>query len=381
MRLTARTRLTLLYTVLTAFSGAVLATIVLVLTFMPVTSRPPKIPASKVLIMDKSTVQSIGEDAKAQARQELIDRVTLGAGIGVGVLTLGSAGLGWFLAGRVLRPVHMVSGTARRLSEQNLHERIPVSGPRDEMRELAETFNDMLARLQRSFDAQSHFAANAAHELRGPMTTQRTLVEVAASAPDAGDGLHELATSLSPVLDRQERLINGLLELAWSEHGVTTVETVRLDSVVRSALARHLGHATADLVPCVVMGDPTLLDLLVDNLIRNAFTHGDEVRVSTTKDTFTVENTGPVITAERLADLVQPFRRGARDRVDGNGSGLGLAIVDAVTRAHDASLSLTPRPRGGIHATVRFQAAATGQLSGQVTSSSAAGSNNAGVLP
>jgi signal transduction histidine kinase len=350
----------LLYSLLIAFSGAALTTLVIVMTFMPGTSPttkaspPPKLTEGKVLVVDKTAYQNYGDDVKAQARRELIDRLMLYAGVGIGLLTLGSAGLGWFLAGRVLRPVHAVSGTARRLSEQNLHERIPVSGPHDEMRELAETFNAMLARLQRSFDAQSHFAANAAHELRGPMTTQRTLVEVAASAPDADDGLRELATTLGPVLDRQERLINGLLELAWSEHGVTTVEAVRLDRVVRSALARQSGKATADLAPCVVKGDPTLLDLLVDNLIRNAFTHGGQVWVTTATSTLTVENTGVVIAAERLADLVQPFRRGTRDRLGSNGSGLGLTIVDAVTRAHDASLSLTPRPGGGIRATVHF---------------------------
>src|SRR5262249_53371951 len=147
-------------------------------------------------------------------------------------------GLGWWVAGRVLRPVHVVSGTARRLSEQNLHERIPVHGPHDEMRELAETFNGMLARLQRSFDAQSHFAANASHELRGPMTTQRTLVEVAAGTEGASADLRELTDALRPVLGRQERLVDGLLALAWSEHGTATIEPVRLDELVRTAMSR-----------------------------------------------------------------------------------------------------------------------------------------------
>ncbi|SMD09165.1 sensor histidine kinase [Kibdelosporangium aridum] len=351
MRLTARTRLTLLFSALIAFSGAVLAVIVIVLAFTPNRANAePKIPANKVVVMEKSQIDQLGVDIKAQARTELLDRLMLGAGIGIGVLTVGSAGLGWLLAGRVLRPVHVVSGTARRLSQQNLHERIPVSGPQDEMRELAETFNDMLARLQRSFDAQSHFAANAAHELRGPMTTQRTLVEVAACAPDAPPPLRELASSLGPVLDRQERLVNGLLELAWSEHGVTKVEPVRVDSLVRAP------GASLSLQPLTVRGDPTLLDLMVDNLVRNAFTHGREVWVSTTSDSLCVENTGEVVPAERLATLTEPFRRGSQDRLNSNGTGLGLAIVNAVVRAHNASLELTPRPGGGIRATVRFPA-------------------------
>jgi signal transduction histidine kinase len=358
-------RLTLLFSALIALSGTAVAVLVIVLSFNPVsTNAADKLPPGKEtvtmtpppskLAAGKSEAEAFAKEIKAQARSELLDRLMTGAGIAIGVLTVASAGLGWLLAGRVLRPVHVVSGTARRLSEQNLHERIPVSGPRDEMRELAETFNDMLARLQRSFDAQSHFAANAAHELRGPMTTQRTLVEVAASAPDAGHGLRELATTLSPVLDRQERLVNGLLELAWSENGVTEVEHVRLDSVVQSALDRYDRTATTDLGPCVVKGDPTLLDLLVDNLIRNAFTHGDTVWVTTTSDALIVENTGAVITPERLANLVEPFRRGTQDRLTSSGTGLGLAIVSAVSRAHNADLTLTPRPDGGIRATVRF---------------------------
>jgi signal transduction histidine kinase len=356
MKLTARARLTLLFSALIAFSGAALAVIVIVLTFTPTgTTTPPKVPpGKKVVVEDRATAEQLAVDMKTQARLELLDRLMTGAGIGIGVLTVASGGLGWLLAGRVLRPVHVVSGTARRLSEQNLHERIPVTGPDDEMRELAETFNGMLARLQRSFDAQSHFAANAAHELRGPMTTQRTLVEVAAGASDAPPPLVDLARTLAPVLERQERLVDGLLALAWSEHGVTTVENVCLDSLVRSVLSRRACTAKTALSGSVVRGDPVLLDLLVDNLVRNAITHGGRTWISTGPGMLRIENTGPLITAERLAELTQPFRRGTQDRVNGSGTGLGLAIVGAVARAHDAGLRLTPRPGGGIRAEVRF---------------------------
>lgn len=359
MKLTARARLTLLFATLIALSGATVAVIIIVLTFNPATSTAPKALPSKAMA-DKAALQEFTTDVKAQARLELLDRLVTGAGIGIGVLTVASAGLGWLLAGRVLRPVHVVSGTARRLSEQNLHERIPVTGPDDEMRELAETFNGMLARLQRSFDAQSHFAANAAHELRGPMTTQRTLVEVAASAEDAAPDLRDLANTLAPVLDRQERLVDGLLALAWSEHGVTEISPVRLDALVRSSLARadtDLLTVRESLEVSVVLGDPALLDLLVDNLIRNATSHNiphGQLQVTTAPGILSVENTGEPITAERLAVLAEPFRRGTQDRLNGNGTGLGLAIVSAVARAHHADLKLTPRPTGGIRAEVRF---------------------------
>lgn len=372
LRLTARMRLTLLYAALIALSGSAVAALIIVLSFTPTGANNSNadvkagIPAVKKMHQATEQEQRAIDEAEAvkqQARTEMRNRLIGGAAIGVGALTLVSAGLGWWVAGRVLRPVHAVSNTARRLSEQNLHERIPVPGPDDEMRELAETFNGMLARLQRSFDAHSHFAANASHELRGPMTTQRALVEVAAATPGASADLRELADTLRPVLGRQERLVDGLLALAWSEHGTTSIEPVRLDELVRTALARtEQGSVTvaADLRPATVHGDPILLDLLVDNLIRNAVRHnvdGGQVWVSTGDHVLRVDNTGEPITRERLVELAEPFRRGTQDRVRGNGDvGLGLAIVAAVARAHHARLDLTPRPGGGIRADVRFPA-------------------------
>ncbi|MCA1654945.1 MAG: HAMP domain-containing histidine kinase [Pseudonocardiaceae bacterium] len=369
-RLTARLRLTLLYAALIALSGSAVAALVIALSFVPatqapldkmteidkqVTNRPVKVVESGAALVEEAAT------AKAAIRAELRNRMVGGAAVVVGALTLLSGGLGWWVAGRVLRPVHTVSGTARRLSEQNLHERIPVSGPNDEMRELAETFNGMLARLQRSFEAQSRFAANASHELRGPMTTQRALVEVAAGSPDTSVDLRELVASLRPVLGRQERVVDGLLELAWSEHGMSSTEPVRLDLLVRTALDRRpLADlaVSADLRPSQVLGDPVLLDLLVDNVIRNAERHNvvrGRVWVTTGERALTVENTGVPISAERLAELVEPFRRGSRDRV-GEGAGLGLAIVTAVAHAHHAEVTLTPRPGGGIRLRVDFPA-------------------------
>jgi signal transduction histidine kinase len=362
IKLTARTRLTMLFAALIAFSGAAVAVLVIVLVYTPTTTIV-KPPVDKPV--NKAALAQFELDVKAQARQEMISRLTMASAITIGTLTLVSAGLGWLLAGRVLRPVHVVSNTARRLSEQNLHERIPVTGPNDEMRELAETFNGMLGRLQRSFEAQSHFTANAAHELRGPMTTQRTLVEVAAGASDAGPDLRELATSLGPVLERQERLVDGLLALAWSEHGVTTVERVRLDTLVHSALARTDTDLTisAAVEESFVDGDPTLLDLMVDNLVRNAVQHNvpdGQIWISVSPGSMRIANTGAPITAARLATLAEPFRRGTQDRVNSNGIGLGLAIVTAVARAHNALIQVLPRTNGGISVSIQFLAPTPG---------------------
>jgi signal transduction histidine kinase len=361
IRLTARTRLTLLYATLFTLSGAALATLMIALAFPPALKMPPDEKGVVFKATDLKLQDLIA--AKEQARRELLDQLVTSAALGIGVMTVASAGLGWLMAGRVLRPVHLVSDTARRLSEQNLDERIPVSGPRDELRELAETFNSMLTRLESAFESQRRFTANASHELRGPMTTQRTLVEVAAAAPGASHDLQELAQDLHKVFRQQERSVEGLLALASSEHGTTTIGPVRLDLLARDSLTGQTGEITVRnisvhtlLRPTSVQGDPTLLELLVDNLIRNAVLHnhlGGRIWVETGARTITIQNTGEPMTAQRLRTLVEPYRRGKQDRVNGDaGVGLGLTIVEAVARAHGARLDLSPRPGGGVQAVV-----------------------------
>jgi signal transduction histidine kinase len=368
VKLTAQARLTLAYGVMFLVSGAALAIVIITLTFPPqpsasstVSVKGGSVPA-KAFATPPPALKQAEEDvlaAKTQARRELRDRLITVSAAGLGGMTVVAVGLGWAMAGRVLRPVHAVSGTARRLSQRNLHERIPVSGPRDEMRELAETFNDMLGRLERAFEAQRRFAANASHELRGPMTTQRALVEVAAAGPNAVPEVKELADGLRTQLDRQQRLVDGLLALACSEHGVTEVVPVDLADLVPEhldppppGLRVHLR-----LEPAVVHGDPILLDLLVGNLVRNAVQHNVEdgqVWVNTGPGRLEVANTGPQIGAERLRELLEPFRRSQRDRLRSAGVGLGLAIAEAATSAHRARLALQPRPGGGVTATVAF---------------------------
>jgi signal transduction histidine kinase len=368
MKLTAQTRLTLAYGALFLLSGAALAVLIITLTFPPSPRSPAQVSVkggqtqAKALATPPPSLKRAEEQvlaAKEQARRELRTRLVTVSAICLGGMTVVAVGLGWAMAGRALRPVHAVSGTARRLSQRNLHERIPVSGPRDEMRELAETFNDMLGRLERAFEAQRRFAANASHELRGPMTTQRALVDVAAASPDAGPQVKELADGLRAQLDRQQRLVDGLLALASSEHGVTEVVAVDLAEVAR----QHLDPAPpgvqvhARLAPAVVHGDPVLLDLLAGNLVRNAVQHNvldGQIWVRTGPGRLEVENTGPRITVERLRELLEPFRRGQRDRLRSGGVGLGLAIVAAAATAHGARLDLQPRPGGGVTAGVTF---------------------------
>jgi signal transduction histidine kinase len=377
LRLTAQARLTLAYGGLFLITGTALAILVITLTFPPAQAKvPAPIKASLVPKALATPPPAVAEAerqvlaAKQQARRELRNRMITVSAICLGGMTVVAMGLGWAMAGRALRPVHAVSGTARRLSQRNLHERIPVSGPRDEMRELAETFNDMLGRLERAFEAQRRFAANASHELRGPMTTQRTLIEVAAAAPDAGSQVKDLAEGLRRQLDRQQHLVDGLLALACSEHGVTGMAPVDLADLVRDWLgpARAAVAVHARLEPAVVQGDQILLDLLCGNLIRNAVQHnvqGGQVWVHTTPGRLVVENTGPQVGAERLRELLEPFRRGQRDRLrpagpaTAAGAGLGLAIAEAAATAHGARLTLLPRPGGGVTATATFPRSAT----------------------
>lgn len=370
-RLTARTRLTALYGALSLLSSTVLAALI-------VTMADPGEPFAvsrevvgrKIVVHPGETVpapRSVYDLVKirTEARDELWNDMVGAATVSVAAMTVIALGAGWAMAGRVLRPVRAVSATARRLTERHLHERVPVTGPDDEFRELAETFNGLVTRLERAFQAQRLFTANASHELRGPMTTQRVLVDVALDDPRLSPDAAELAGALHDVLRRQERLVNGLFELASSQHGPVRRAPVDLTAVTGAALERWRPAATSGglrmesrLEQVTVVGDSDLLDILVDNLVRNAVGHnvpGGWLRVRLTSDqagavaTLTVSNTGPPLAPDRLAELTQAFRRGEQDRTNSvPGAGLGLAIVATVAHAHQGRLRLTARPGGGL---------------------------------
>ncbi|MFD0200725.1 MULTISPECIES: HAMP domain-containing protein [Saccharothrix] len=362
--LPARVRLTVFYGALFLASGAVLIGLILAMVFAPSPSTRASAGEGKWLVQTRVADQA-APDAKQRARDELRTRLLAASGLALGAMTVVALGSGWVMAGRVLRPIRAVSSAARRLSERDLHERIPVTGPDDELKELAETFNEMIARLERAFTAQRLFAANASHELRGPMATQRILVDVALTAPRAGADVVELATNLREVLARQERLVDGLFELASSRHGPQRRERVALDAVVEEVVGRWRAPAAdagvdlvAERAPTSVVGDRVLVEVMVDNLVRNAVGHnhrGGLVRVRTAAGAVRVENTGPVLSAERVTELTEPFRRGGRDRTGtGAGAGLGLTIVDTIMAVHGGSLRLRAREGGGLVATAAF---------------------------
>ncbi|MEU4500023.1 HAMP domain-containing sensor histidine kinase [Streptomyces sp. NPDC024089] len=277
------------------------------------------------------------------------------------VMTACAVGVGWWTAGRVLRPVHDMTAKARRLSEHNLHERIASSGPDDELKELGDTLDALLARLERAFDSQRRFIANASHELRTPLATQRAAIQIGLDDPTPED----LVQTRQTLLDnnrRSERLIEGLLVLARSERGLAEGEreAVDLARVVAEETARHPGVEAATGL-CTVRGNRLLLAQLVANLLANAVTYNVpdgtvDVSLVTVRGAalLKVRNTGPVVDAADIPGLFEPFRRGeGRDRM-GRGSGLGLSIVRSIAVAHGGTVTAVPGPEGGLAVTVRL---------------------------
>ncbi|GIE30870.1 two-component sensor histidine kinase [Actinoplanes italicus] len=319
----------------------------------PVTETYPAVELQRFQLADELRVEF--------RRQTLTSLVQRGA-VALAGVTLVGIWVGWLIAGRTLRPLQQITATARRVAGRNLHERIGLTGPRDELRQLADTFDDMLARLDESFGAQRRFVANASHELRTPLTINRTLIEVALSHPDPPPELRRLGETLLAVNTRHERLLEGLLVLAVSDRELTTHQPVdlaalseRLVDVARpEAAAAGVGLRT-ELRPAPVHGDPELLERLVQNLLRNAIAYnigGGEVRVKCAGTRLTVANTGPVVLAHEIPGLFEPFRR-LTDRVgSAEGSGLGLSIVRSIVTAHGGTVAAEPRPGGGLTVTV-----------------------------
>ena len=285
-------------------------------------------------------------------------------GIAVVVLTIIAVLAGWWLAGRVLRPLHRITATARRLSLANLDERIDLTGPRDELKELADTFDAMLGRLERAVESQRRFIANASHELRTPLAIQRAAIQIGL-ADASPEQVARMRTELLEANRRSERLIDGLLTLAQGERGLDERLPVRLDEIAREVAeslrrtAREAGITIRlDTRPLTVAGDAVLLTQLVTNLLQNAvrYNHeGGEVYVGVSPEQgLTVRNTGPEVPAERVPELFEPFRRLHAPRTGpADGAGLGLSIVASIAHAHDATLAAHPNDGGGLDVMVR----------------------------
>jgi signal transduction histidine kinase len=292
--------------------------------------------------------------------------IVLVAMIGVSVL------LGWLVAGRVLRPLRIMTDTTRQISERNLHERLAFTGPDDELKDLGDTIDGLLARLEAAFGSQRRFVANASHELRTPLMLSQTLLQVALANPDIT--LDSLRAACQEAVDAgkdEAQLIDALLTLARSQRGLDHREPVDLTAVVhdaldahqRSAAARGL-HIATTIDDVMVSGDARLIYRLASNLVDNAIRYnitGGQLEVtlaaSTTAATLTVSNTGPSVPPDEVSRLLEPFQRAAPDRAASpSGLGLGLSLVADIAEAHGASLDVRPRPEGGLTVAVSFPA-------------------------
>jgi signal transduction histidine kinase len=312
------------------------------------------------------------KDLAAQLRDGAVGQLLLASALALAIMTVFATAVGWWVSGRVLRPLHTVTSQARSLSWHNIHERIGMTGPRDELRELADTFDDMLDRLDRAFSGQRRFIANAAHELRTPLAVERATIQVRLADAEPEE-LPAIREELLAINRRFERLIDGLLTLAGSEHGLSRSGPVDLGALARSAAADSLAApplgtppnlaVSVDTAPVHVLGDDVLLTQLAANLIQNAMRYNVpggwvEVRTST-EDGLVVRNHGPVLDPDEIDTLFEPFRRGESARARSpEGAGLGLSIVRAIATAHHGTVDAVPEPGGGLRVTVTLPRAA-----------------------
>jgi signal transduction histidine kinase len=381
-RRTARLRLSLLYAGMFFITGTLVLALVYVFTgsssSISVAAVPYRhgylfIPSGPALPPAPSIPGDVGN---LVSHQHSVDqnRLLAASWLGLAVATLASALFGWIAAGRVLRPLRTITATARNISAGSLHQRLALAGPDDEFKQLGDTLDDLLGRLEASFEAQRRFVANASHELRTPLTLERTLLQVALADPAASaDTLRSTCEELLVSGRDHEQLLEGLLTLASSERGLERREELDLARIAEHIIAtarpeaERLGvHVEPALAPAPITGDRALIERLIANLSDNALRYnepGGRVEIRTSTDdghaVLTVANTGPVIPADEIGRLFEPFQRLGADRpAPGTGGhGLGLSIARAIATAHDAVIAAEPQPEGGLVVTVRFRGA------------------------
>jgi len=381
-RLTVRARLTLLYGGMFLFAGGVLIGILYVIfsdsfpdgrladglaSSSGRAHRGPIVspPASRLSYAD---VRAIRQQLD-QHRTAILHLLVWQSLLALAVVAVLAVVFGWLMAGRALRPVRHITDTARRVAGSTLHERIALDGPQDELKELADTFDAMLERLDGAFDAQRRFAANASHELRTPLATNRTLLEVAVAQHRVPAELREVIDALLAANAHSELVLDGLLTLARSESQAINWLPVDLSDIAAGAVEETAGEAAAAGVtvdaqpdPAPTKGDPILLERLALNLIHNAIRHnhpGGWVTVSTraaagpSEVELVVSNSGPLVPPEQVGSLFEPFRRLGGNRTGhAQGAGLGLSIVRSIVQTHGGHLTAPARDAGGL--TVRI---------------------------
>jgi signal transduction histidine kinase len=360
-RLTFRTRLTVVYGALFLIAGLVM----LGVTYLLVADReaPSLTYSSSGPAENGSLVNQVSMSAWNSALEALLTR----GAIALIVVAVAATAFGWLLAGRLLRPLHKITETAVRISDapaadRGLHERIALTGPRDEVKQLADAFDTMLERLDHAFDGQRRFVANASHELRTPLTVNRSLLEVALFRGDPPPELQQLGRTLLEVNSRHEQLLDGLLVLARSERELTGRSYLDLADIVEHVVSSLDSPDGSDLRLSIkeapTTGNPPLLERLVQNLVDNAVRYNVPsgfVAVSCFSQdgaVLVVENSGPVIPKYDVPALFEPFHRHGRAAASAPGAGLGLSIVQAIGRAHGGEVRAESRTEGGLVVTV-----------------------------
>lgn len=370
---TVRWRLTLLYSVLFLICGAALLAILYEFFIAFAFAPPPKPHFSPG---ERSAILAQIAGALAHQRSVYLDHMLVGSVIALAIVALVAGVLGWVVAGRVLAPLRTITATTERISATDLHERLAMPGPRDELRQLADTIDRLLERLEAAFDAQRRFVANASHELRTPLATMRAVLDVTSAKSDAPPLLETLDANLRQCLDQADRLLENFLTLARAQHAELDVEPVSLAQLADDSLARrseaiaakHIGVSTS-LAPVSVTGSKTLLARMVDNVIENAVRHNQphgSITVALEHQgehaLLVVESGGPVLDPTAVARLAEPFKRLGADRTGSeNGHGLGLSIVAAVAAAHNGTLEVHPRPQGGLQVRITLPTATVAQ--------------------
>jgi signal transduction histidine kinase len=383
-RRTVRLRLTALYGGLFLVSGVAL----LAITYLLVAGLPAALPgrlfgafgppsrsdlamARCPLSQGLPNVQSCLHAAALAQQSADLHGLLIRSGVALVIMAVLSIFLGWLVAGRVLRPLQVITSTTRQISEENLHERLMLPGPLDELTELGDTIDGLLGRLEGAFDAQRAFVANASHELRTPLAMMRTSLDVAeAKSPPVSQDASVLAGKVREGLDQADRLVESFLVLARAQRGVMTdLTTVCLPQLVSAALdARTADVANMHLAVKLqlgvadVTGSQALLARMVSNLVGNAIRHnqaGGFIDVTAETDgsaaRLIVENGGPLLDSDEVAQLAQPFRRlGAKRAGSAGGVGLGLSIVAAIVAAHRGTLDLEAGPGGGLRVLVEL---------------------------
>jgi signal transduction histidine kinase len=387
-----RTRLAVFYALLFLVAGVVLLALsytLLASVLLPAAGPPPKLtpqeqavlglckplPASASLLAQCNHLIEISGGG-VKARGDTLAALRQASAIGLIVVTIAAAGLGWLVAGRALRPVRSLTEAAKRASELRLGQRLALTGPDDELKQLADTFDVMLERLDAAFTSQKRFVANAAHELRTPLTAMRTAIEVTLSKPTrTPEQLEAMAARVKRSIERAEATVEAQLTLATSEVGPTVQEPIDLATAAEDALdAAHAaidqGHITVEaaLEPAPAHGDRVLLERMIANLVENAVRHNHPggwigIRTIRQADSAVLEiaNTGPSIPEEQIPTLFEPFARANHRLNSADGVGLGLSIASAIAGAHDATITGRPRPGGGLEMSVAIP---TGHVSG-----------------